>query len=318
VPSGPAVQIEVNPATAQPGAAISVTLNLINVTDLYGLQAQCAVNPMVLQGQGHADGAGFNGSNSFFADQGFQADGTWLIAASRLRPTAPIAGTMTAFSLNYAVLSANNSAVTCAVLGVNADGETVPLQIINGSFNGSGQVPGATATSTPVTPPATLVPPTNTPLPPTAVPGVVKSIQGVATYQNRKDNAGITVQISAQNQVLAQVVTNANGVFRFTDVPAGTYTITLSAPQHLSLVYTVTMDANGNPVDLGQGVLRAGDSDGSKLIDLVDAAFIGANFNITAPPAPANADLNGDGQVNIADLALVGSNFGLIGPMPGN
>jgi hypothetical protein len=317
VPSGPAVQIEVNPATAQPGAAISVTLNLINVTDLYGLQAQCAVNPTVLQGQGHADGAGFNGSNSFFADQGFQADGAWLIAASRLRPTAPIAGTMTAFSLNYAVLSANNSAVTCTVLGVNADGETVPLQIINGSFNGVGQGQGM-ATPTPVIPSATPVPPTTIPSTLTAMPATAKSIQGVATYQNRKDNAGITVQISAQNQVLAQVVTNANGVFRFTDVPAGTYTITLSAPQHLSLVYTVTMDANGNPVDLGQGVLRAGDTDGSKLIDLVDAAFIGANFNITAPPAPANADLNGDGQVNIADLALVGSNFGLIGPMPGN
>jgi hypothetical protein len=61
--------------------------------------------------------------------------------------------------------------------------------------------------------------------------------------------------------------------------------------------------------------LPGGDTDGSSLIDLSDAALIGANYSLAIPPGPAEADLNGDGVINIADLVLVGSNFGSNGPV---
>ena len=42
---------------------------------------------------------------------------------------------------------------------------------------------------------------------------------------------------------------------------------------------------------------------------------LGANFDATVNPAPAGADVNGDGLINIRDLAIVGGNFGLKGPI---
>jgi len=110
-----------------------------------------------------------------------------------------------------------------------------------------------------------------------------------------------------------QVVTGADGVFGFTDAPVGNYRLRLSAAGHLSQTQDVAVTTPGQTIDLGTLTLRAGDTNGDNTIDLVDAAFVGANFNVTAPPAPAEADLNKDGVVNISDLVLVGSNFGLTG-----
>ncbi|MBZ0289944.1 MAG: hypothetical protein K8I30_20135, partial [Anaerolineae bacterium] len=83
-PSGAALQVIVQPDAANPGQTVSVSLNLSNVTNLYGLQTDCAVNPAILQGVSRADGDGFASANSFFVDTGYQADGHWMVAASRL------------------------------------------------------------------------------------------------------------------------------------------------------------------------------------------------------------------------------------------
>jgi hypothetical protein len=355
-PAGAAVMV----AVASSGETANVSLNLVNVSDLYGLQATCKVDPAALQGVSHADGDGFNAGNSFFVDHGFQTDGSWLIAASRLQPYQAINGNAAAFSLSYKVAGGSSSDVTCDVLGVDANGKTLPLQVVNGIFTGAQpptavveqptavveqptEVPPELPTLLPQEPP-TEVPPTAVVEQPTEVPpGTVEvptevateqptaeatveaptatpppsSIGGVVTYQNRQDNSGIVVEVSANGNVLVRVQTNANGAYRFTDVPPGTYTLVMSAPGHLSLTYTVTIDDSGNAVDLGTGVLRAGDTDGDQAIDLKDAAAVGANFNLEAPPAPASSDLNGDAKVNIADLALIGSNFGQQGPVNG-
>jgi glucose/arabinose dehydrogenase len=314
-PGQPTLRLDLNPASGGIGTPVSAALTLLNVSEVYGLQVVCVVNPAVLGGLSRADGDGFNSGNSFIVDQGFKPDGSWVIAASRLQPSAPISGNATAFTLNYQVIGPNDSDVTCQALAVDRNGMERPLTSINARFDGQD---GGGVTATPLPPTPTIVVPTSTPvptLPPTAtstpIPG---SISGRAVYQNRPDNAGITVAVLDLNgNVLVQVVTGADGAFSFTDAPVGNYRLRLTAPAHLSLTQDVAVTTPGQTLDLGTLTLRAGDVDGNNTVDLADAAFIGANFNVTAPPAPAAADLNLDGVVNISDLVLVGSNFGLTG-----
>jgi hypothetical protein len=272
-----------------------------------------------------------------------------MVAASRLSPAPAINGSATAFSLTYNVVASGVSDITCAVIGVDNNGAVLPLEVVNGTFNAqvAPQEPTPTATGTPVPPAetatvtpepptstpevptatATSEPPTNTPEPTptatletptaTAVPDALGTISGTVAYQNRPDNAGITVQTLLNGDVVVELKTNADGTYQFVEVPVGSYVVVASAPEHLQLAYDVTIDADGLTVDLGSGTLRAGDTDGNQTVDLVDAAAVGANFGVDAPPAPDNADLNADSHVNISDLALVGSNFGASGPMPG-
>ncbi len=309
-PSGPAVRVDVVPSEGSPGDTVEVSLNLFNVSNLYGLQAQCQTDPAVLGGTHNQEAEGFNATNSLFVDKGFNpADGTWLVAATRLQPNPAISGNVTAFKLMYEVLGAGVSAVNCAVIGVDSDGHDLALTVINGAFN-TLPVEPPPATETPAPPPATEtpMPPTTTPEPPQ-----VAAITGRATYQNRPDNAGIIVQLRDANRtVIAELVTNADGGFSFTDVPAGEYTVKFTGPYHLGSVQPVSMSGLG--VDLGVIKLLAGDTNGDSVVDLTDAGLVGANFGVPVPPAPDSANLNGDEMVDIRDLALVGGNFDKVGP----
>lgn len=321
VGSDPSVVVFVNPANANPGSQIDVYIGVANVSNLYGLQTQCSVDPNILVGAGHSDGDIFTSSNSFFVDNGFSA-GNWTVAASLLQPNPAFSGNGLAYKLKYNVQNAGSSAVTCQAIGVDANGKDLTLKVINGSFNGGiGQQPTSTpipptqspmpATSTPISPTMTLVPPTAT-QPST---GQLSTITGVMTYQNHPNNAGITVQLVTAESILATVVTNADGRYTFTDVPMGSYGVTAIAPQHLRIGKVVDVTANGQMIDLGTLTLPAGDTDDSGMVDLLDASLVGANFNGAVPPSPINADLNGDGLIDIRDLALIGSNFGLTAPI---
>jgi len=296
-------------------------MNLYNVANVYGLQVTCQVNPSVLIGTTYSEGE-FNSGNSYFANNLFKADGSWLVGASRLQPNAPASGNITAFSLNYLVAGMGDSSVNCAALAVDQNGREITLAVENGMFDGV-EPPAQTATSTPVPtnrPTVTPVPPTETPAPPTPTltPAALSSITGVVAYQNRANYTGITITLSGDNMPgPIQLVTNADGGYRFTDVPVGEYSLQFSALGHLAVtVEAVIVASDGLVVDAGTVTLRAGDIVQDGTIDLQDAALVGANFGNPMPPAPPETDLNGDGVVNISDLVLVGSNFGLTGAVP--
>ncbi|MEZ4671674.1 MAG: cohesin domain-containing protein [Anaerolineae bacterium] len=136
VPVGPTLIVSVNPSTAITGSAVSVDLSLANAQNVYGLQTTCQVNPAVLAGVTHADGAIFNGSNSFFVDKGFQPDGSWTVAASLLQPNPAFSGDGVAYSLTYNVVGAADSDVVCSALAVDGNGQELPLTVVNGSFSG--------------------------------------------------------------------------------------------------------------------------------------------------------------------------------------
>ncbi len=336
-PTTPTLRVDLSTTSANVGERVEVSLNLFNVSNLYGLQVQCTTNPNVLVGADRMDGDGFSSATSFFVDNGFQVDtGSWMVAASRLQPSEPISGNVTAFKLGYMVQSADVSGVDCTVLAVNSNGQQLPLDVMNAAFDGSPSEPTAVesppveSTNTPTPPTETPIPPTETPIPPTETPiptatmatpevtaeGIESGvISGTVQYQNHPTQAGITVQLLSDSMTPVSLVTNDNGLFSFTDVPLGVYMLEASAPGHLTVNIVVSVDGGGQTVDVGVITLPAGDTDNSGMIDISDAGLIGANFGVSAPPAPAEADLNMDATVDVRDLVLVGGNFGKIGPV---
>jgi hypothetical protein len=307
------VRVDVGPA-ANPGQPVAVAISLSNVSNLYGLQVDCAVNPAVLVGVSHTGGDGFNDSNGFFVDQGFQPDGNWSIAATRLQPNKPIEGNTIAFTMNFTVLAAGSTPVNCTVQGVDVNGHDVPLAIANGGYN------GPAATQPPGTPPPTptLVIPTTTPVPPTVVAGQPSVISGTVNYPGAADHSGITVALyaGAGTTPLVQLVTNANGRYQFVGVPVGAYILKISAPQSLVLQHNVVVDSDGLSIDLSTDNLPVGDTDNNGAIDINDATLIGANFGVDGKLV-TNADLNRDAIINVRDLVLVGKNYGLTSPVQG-
>ncbi len=61
---------------------------------------------------------------------GYQPDGTWMIAASRLRPSPAITGAGTAFTLQWTLAQALLPALDCTALAADADGRTLPLTVM--------------------------------------------------------------------------------------------------------------------------------------------------------------------------------------------
>ncbi len=324
-PTEPTVKVDVIPASADVGQGVLAQISLLNVTDVYGLQLTCQVNPSVLTGAGLLKGDGFNDSNSFVIDQGYQADGSWTIAASRLAPNPAINGNILAMTLGYTVSGTGNSAVECVALGVDSNGRDLPIAVVNGAFSGNGPVvtEEPTIEPTPTVEPTMTLEPTLTETPtiePTALPTETAmpstgSISGIAVYQGSEDATGIKVQLlTGDGSVLQEQPVDPEGNFYFANLTAGNYTVSASGEGFLTTIFKTSV-ADNQVVDSGTLTLRAGDIDGNQTIDLADASYIGANFNVPVPPAPFAADLNRDGLVDVRDLVLLGGNFGMTGPI---
>jgi hypothetical protein len=315
-PTGAAIVVEVNPTNATVGQSINVALKLYNVSNVYGLQSQCSVDPAILQGTARTDGDGFNTNNSFFVDNGFKPDGKWMVAASRIQPNTSISGNATAFTLAYNVVGTGDGKLNCTVLAVDENGHDLEIEVVNGNYTSQPPVTTEEPTLEPTTEP-TLEPTQEPPATNTPDPAMLSSISGIAQYQNHPDNSGIKVEIYKPDLTkVGEVVTGADGTFNFSGLEIGSYGILVTAPQHIPSGTPITVDVIGKIIDAGTTVLSAGDTDNNGKIDIVDATFIGANFGLQGAGIPANADLNNDTIINISDLALVGGNYGTQSPLP--
>ncbi len=312
VPTEPTLTVEMNPANIPTGSTVSAMLKLSNISNLYGLQVECQVEPTILSGTGHTEGEIFTAGNSIILDTGYQSDGKWSLAGSLLNPAPAFNGNGTAFSLNFNVLKAGQSSVVCAVLAVDPNGNLLPVSVVNGEF----QSIAGPALPTDLPPTFTPIPATSTPLPtdiPTLEPTLPASpgaISGVVQYEKRDSQTGIAVTVLLLGTPFLEGQSSADGSFQFDNVPAGQYIMQFKAAGYLTI--TTTVDVQAGQGATVQVTLLAGDIDGSGTVDLTDASFIGANYGVQAPPAPSEADLNDDGFINLVDLVLVGKNFGKV------
>ncbi len=312
---GPTMQIDTTPWLAAPGEQVNVLLSLINVADLYGIQAECSVDPLVLAGVSLGESDIFNSGNSLLVDQGYSASGHWIFAASRMSPHPAVSGNGAAFNLQYQVQSTGSSLIDCSAIAVDRNGRELPLAVMGGSYNMSRPPAGQTETPVFLTPTPVSTPTSSTgDLEPT--PASLSTINGLVAYQSQADNTGIRIQLLQESAIINEIVTSVDGSYFFVDLPLGSYRVLAAAPQHLTFIRNVQLESSGQAVDLGKATLIAGDVDDNGVIDIVDAGLIGANFGVESPLFP-NGDLNRDRVVNIADLVLVGSNFGLTGPILG-
>ncbi|MBI5668006.1 MAG: right-handed parallel beta-helix repeat-containing protein [Chloroflexi bacterium] len=324
--TNPTLYTKFDTANAAVGSTVSLSVNLTHFQNLYGVELRCVVDPAVLEGVSTTEGTIFTKTNSLFADRGYAAaDGSWTVAATRLRPEPPFSGDGVALKLNYRVRTVAPSAVTCTAIAVDGAGSDLSFDLVNTQF-----APGAPAAVTPVTTPQVPEPtatprlevplptepplPTEVPLPqPTAMPtSIAGTISGVLSYQGQSGGLGIIVQLLTNDQVVSEQVTSETGSYNFTNVAPGQYVLKASAPQHLPLGRAVMVDGTGTTINLNPMMLLAGDLDSNTAIDLADASLISANFGLEGTLFPP-ADLNRDSLINIFDLVLVGMNYGLKG-----
>lgn len=308
-PSGPTLRAEISPANANPGETVNVALRLYNISNLYGLQAQCHVDPAILVGATRLSGDVFgSGNNRYELDKGYQANGDWSVAATFLKPALPFNGSGTAFTLQYRVNGAGSTNIDCTALAVDSSGNSVAMGVVNNQFNATRLSVNNVSVDQPMT---ALVPIQSTALP-TPEP-LAGTISGTAVYQKHPDQQGITVRLFAGETQLAELSTLADGTFAFTDVPSGSYSVVVSAPGHLSVQIPVVVSDNQG-ASTGVITLPAGDMDNNGIIDLQDAALLGANYDQPAPPAPQPVDLDSNGTVSLPDLVLLGGNYGQTQP----
>jgi hypothetical protein len=125
-----------------------------------------------------------------------------------------------------------------------------------------------------------------------------------------------------------QVVSNSFGTFTLTEIPPGTYELTVKAPGYVSgrtdtlVVFngaTLVPDPTFSSDILGNlspqtplGYLRGGDATGDNQVDIADANLVYSLWNETPGDASfvADADVNADGVINSLDLGFVTTNFG--------
>ncbi len=124
--------------------------------------------------------------------------------------------------------------------------------------------------------------------------------------------------------VYGPVVTNTDGNFSFTNLPAGTYTFRATYPGYLSSEKAgVAIPDNSITGNVGSTTLRGGDVNGDNAINILDIGAVISKFgktSVAVRSAGGNcttdepADINDDGTVNISDLAITAGNWGKMGP----
>jgi hypothetical protein len=122
------VRMEPVPAAVRVGETVMLQMMVYGVTNLYGLEADCMVDPAVLRGEVHQPGTVFTTENSFFMETTPQADGRWKVGASLLNPAPAFNGTGLLFSMGYNAVGAGTTTITCTVLAMDGYGEGLPLQ----------------------------------------------------------------------------------------------------------------------------------------------------------------------------------------------
>lgn len=124
-------------------------------------------------------------------------------------------------------------------------------------------------------------------------------IEGIVRLQGRTTFGGAAIEVAPAGYT---TTTAADGSFHI--AAARPCTITASFPGYLPAAWTLQTGEEPTIV-LDPVTLLGGDVNGDRVVDILDLAYMGAQFGTT----DVRADLNGDGQVNILDLVMAAGNF---------
>ena len=117
---------------------------------------------------------------------------------------------------------------------------------------------------------------------------------------------GVTVEIKGSGQ---SVTTDSNGMFEFSTLSPGTYTIRADGPNLLATEGTLTISADGS-VAVAMKDATPGDITDDGSIDVMDFLPFKKCFGQMAEGACLDTDLNLDGGVDVQDFLLIKKGFG--------
>ena len=148
-----------------------------------------------------------------------------------------------------------------------------------------------------------------------AFPAPAINVKGYARYSNTVgDYSGITVTAKSGISVIDSTTTDITGLFELA-LPDGTYTLELTMPGYLkTLLQNISAASSLTEVStvLVPIVMKAGDIDGSGLIDLSDLGLLADSYGSNS--AQANylqaADFDRSQLIDLSDLGYLADHYG--------
>ena len=120
--------------------------------------------------------------------------------------------------------------------------------------------------------------------------------------------AGKTVNLSNNGTIIGTAVTDANGAYRFTNQPAGTYTVTIAIPSGEKV------SASGSSGTLLNSTVSV---NGTQTVSVISGSAATVNAGVYAPGAISGTvftDANADGTQQANETGLGGQAVNLVGP----
>lgn len=275
-PEPPAVTLRlITPIT--PGQPVDVAVVAVNVPQpgLFGGQFELYFNPAHLRPIGSSLSPGADIAPAAVARTHW-SEGRLAYALSRQNDAGNLAGEVTLATLSFEPIVSNiQTDLTLANVVLGARGGA-PLRV--------------TQTS-----PLRL-----------ALADTGGSFTGQIVVEGAPRQPGPVITATRNDSLTFNQTVAAGGEFTLANLPSGKYTLSIEKPGYLAA--TCAAATAGPATRLAPLTLRAGDVDGSGLIDVADAVALSGMMNSPAPDL--TLDYTADGLIDILDLILLAANYG--------
>ena len=235
------------------GGTVDVDRQLEDVTGVYGAEVHLSFDPDILQVTGEELTPGTCPQPDIVAANiADNLAGTIDYAASHIWPTPPCDGGVVA-TINFECIAEGVSPVTYNLSEIaDLDGFGIP----HGTQNGTVECQQ-----------------------------VVIDISGTVALQGWPDPSGVAVTLfDSGGGADGPVIVGPDGAFNFqANNELETYRVLAEYDRYLSAEATGITGLPGDVIDLGLATLRSGDFNGDGVINILDLAAVGGNFNKTSP-----------------------------------
>jgi Lamin Tail Domain len=139
------------------------------------------------------------------------------------------------------------------------------------------------------------------------------TLQGHLSVQGRTNHSGVAVYLYP-GIINHTTTTDSSGFWQFpTAWPTRPNFLLFRRDGYLDRVVANVNAPEGQSTTVSTFMLKGGDANRDKVVNVQDLAFIGGRFGLVPlVGVDAQADLTGDGVVNVLDLTLAASNYGVV------